>query len=384
MSDKEELETLKKTFEDFISTSMQLERSYETLKEESQQLSLYLSNILENLNAAVMVFDNQFRLNLWNGQTRRYFPQLEERVPPVPLESISGPTITQGNTIDIDRILKGKTQDEFVEVPVTLDGVSRWLEIHCSDFMDNKREKTGYLVVIYDKSEFKKLQIKSQQEDRLRVMGELAAEVAHEIRNPLGSIELMVTLLQEDLQNNPTQSDLLARIRTSVDNMNHTVTNILLYTREIHPNRTEFPIDELISHAENIALNIILKKQIKIEKQLHDININGDFELLKQCLANILINAAQAVENNGLIEISAELHKEFIQIYIKDNGCGIPEEHKEKVFKPFFTTKNTGTGLGLAMVKRVIEAHTGKIYFTSDTTGTTFVVELPHPDRFQS
>jgi signal transduction histidine kinase len=375
MSDKEELEKLKKTFEEFITTSAQLERSFELLKEQSQLLSLYLSNILENMNSAIMVFDNRFDLNLWNGETRRYFPMLTGKNPPVSLEELCN---GNDSLIDIGAVLKrDKNRDDLVEMNVQIDGTSVWLEIHSSDFINNKREKTGYLVVINDKTEFKKLQLKSQQEDRLRVMGELAAEVAHEIRNPLGSIELMVTMLEEDLKEHETHRDILSRIRTSVDNMNHTVTNILLYTREIHLNRSEFQVEEWISQAESIALNLIVKKQVIVEKRIENIRINADLELVKQCIANILINAAQAVETGGRIQIDASLDKEMLLLKIKDNGCGIPEDAKDKIFKPFFTTKNTGTGLGLAMVKRVIEAHSGKIYFEPASPGTIFVIEIP-------
>ncbi len=369
-SDREELEILKKTFEDFMDMSSQLQQSYEQLKEESQRLSLYLSNILENMNPAILVFDTNLNLNLWNGATLGYFPYLIEKHPPVLLDELN-----QKSVIDIARILKGR--EKLVELEVEINGMRKWLEIDSSDFMNNRREKTGYLLVINDKTELKKLQLKSQQEDRLRVMGELAAEVAHEIRNPLGSIELMVTLLQEDLDGDEKHREVLSRIRTSVDNMNHTVTNILLYTKEIHPERSDFPLLDLVEQAEDIAMNTIIKKQITVEKRLDTLFVNGDLELLKQCLANILINAAQAVDVKGHIEIYSLLEPEWLKLIIKDNGSGIPEELKEKVFKPFFTTKNTGTGLGLAMVKRVIEAHGGRVYFESLAVGTQFVFLLP-------
>jgi len=371
ISDKEELAKLKKTFEEFITTSSQLQHSYERLKEESSRLSLYLSNILENMSSAIMVFDNQFNLTLWNGTTGDYFPRLKEKRPPVVLAEL-----TEDAAFNIKGILEGN--EKIAELEIGSNGNRKWLEIDSSDFMNNRREKTGYLVVITDKTELKKLQLKSQQEDRLRVMGELAAEVAHEIRNPLGSIELMVTLLQEDLQKDEGHRDILGRIRTSVDNMNHTVTNILLYTKEIQPERTDFPLKELVEQAEYIALNTIVKQQITVEKTLGEETISADLELLKQSLANILINAAQAVPFKGNIHITSQVENDVIKLMVRDNGGGIPEEMQEKVFKPFFTTKNTGTGLGLAMVKRVIEAHSGRVYFKSDQAGTTFTIELPH------
>jgi PAS domain S-box-containing protein len=371
VSDKEELDALKKTFEEFIQTSSQLQQSYELLKEESQRLSLYLSNILENMNSSVMVFDKAFRLTLWNGISKVYFPYLEGKNPPVDMAELNG----NNPLFNINEILQNDNTP--VEIETDIKGQKMWLEVDSSDFIDYKKNKIGYLMVIHDETEFKKLQIKSQQEDRLRVMGELAAEVAHEIRNPLGSIELMVTMLQEDCKDNDHSSELLSRIRTSVDNMNHIVTNILLYTRELQLDRSEFSAETLLEAAESIALNTIVKKQIKLEKNVGNISINADFELLKQSLANVLINAAQASPPKGKIQIDTVTEQERLLIKIKDNGPGIPDDIKEKIFKPFFTTKNTGTGLGLAMVKRVIEAHTGQIFFKSGADGTLFIVEIP-------
>jgi len=373
MSDKEELDTLRKTFEEFISTSTQLQHSYEVLKEESHRLSLYLSNILENMSSAVLVFDNALHLTLWNGMTRMYFPHLEGKDPPVSLEELAGKG--SGSRIDIGSILEGK--EKLYELETEVNGEKKWLEIDSSDFLNNRLEKIGYLLVIHDKTELKKLQVKSRQEERLRVMGELAAEVAHEIRNPLGSIELMVTLLQEDVRGNEHGSNLLSRIRTSVDNMNHIVTNILLYTRELQPEWSEFPLAELLDAAESIALNTIVKNRVTVEKNPGDILMKGDFELLKQSIANVLINAAQAVPPGGVVRIDAENENDVLRLKIRDNGPGIPDAIRDKVFKPFFTTKNTGTGLGLAMVKRVVEAHEGTIFFESGAGGTLFIFEIP-------
>lgn len=374
MSEKEELEELKKTFEDFINTSSQLQQSYEVLKAESQILSLYLSNILENIPSAILVFDNNFNLTLWNSISKHYFPFLEEKKPPLTQQDL----IT-GNKIEpftgIKNILEGKQKP--IEMETEINGEKKWLEIDSSNFIDNKKEKTGYLMVIQDKTELKKLQLKSQQEDRLRVMGELAAGMAHEIRNPLGSIELMVTLMQEDLKNDKHSSELLSRIRSSVDNMNHIVTNILLYTKDLHLERTQFPVEKLLTDAESIALNTITKKQVTVEKHISPTLLTADYELLKQSIANILINASQAAPVQGHISIETQNKKDRLLIKITDNGPGIPEDIKEKIFKPFFTTKTTGTGLGLAMVKRVIEAHAGSIFFQSGPKGTLFIIEIP-------
>jgi signal transduction histidine kinase len=136
-------------------------------------------------------------------------------------------------------------------------------------------------------------------------------------------------------------------------------------------------VEKLLTDAESIALNTITKKQVIVEKNIAPTLLTADFELLKQSLANILINAAQAAPIQGRISIETQEKKDRLLIKITDNGAGIPEEIKEKIFKPFFTTKTTGTGLGLAMVKRVIEAHAGNIFFQSGPKGTLFIIEIP-------
>lgn len=371
MSDKEELALLKQTFKEFIKTSGELKESYDELKEESIKLSLYLSNILENMDSGIMVFDNQMKLNLWNSNAERHLAFLTQMTPPVDIEKMKANT--PFDIYDILQHLKSK-----VDVDVEIEGETYWLQILCSKFINNKGIQTGYLLVIRDITELRKLQIKSQQEDRLRVMGELAAEVAHEIRNPLGSIELMVSLLQEDLKEESKPMELISRIRNSVNNMNHIVSNILLYTRNLQLKPSTFQLAKILSEAEAMVVDTLVKKEIRIEKKIAKRSIQGDFELLKQGIANVLINAAQAVKPKGLIQLRAKIIKDHAVFEIQDDGPGISDKISEKIFNPFFTTKNTGTGLGLAMVKRVIETHGGTITFKSEPRkGTLFKIQIP-------
>ncbi len=370
MSEKEDLKLLKKTFEDFIKTSSELQNSYEALKERSGRLSLFLSNILDNIKSSILVIDNDNNLILWNNLSTDFFPVLSGKEPPIEINLIN-----KSNGIELSEVIKDNR--EIIEIETEVENVPRWIELQSTDFINSKKEKIGYIVLINDKTELKQLQIKSQQEDRLRVMGELAAEVAHEIRNPLGSIELMVSLLQEDMETDNKQSEILKRIRSSVNNMNHTVTNILLYTRDIKLKRSIFSVLDLFEESKNMIMMTITKKAINLELEPIDVKISGDFELMKQSIGNILLNAADAVKQNGNISLKSEINNEQLIVKIIDDGVGIPVAVYEKVFNPFFTTKNTGTGLGLAMVKRIIEAHKGKIEFESNENGTLFIISIP-------
>jgi signal transduction histidine kinase len=372
MSDREELELLKHTFDDFIRTSGDLQRAYSELKEQSQRLSLYLANILENMGDAILVFNNQNQLNLWNRRAEAYFPTLNGARPPIPLESL-----LHDAPGGLERVLQFTVGDEELEYA----GPDRrqWLDVRRSRFMDGQNQRIGFIVQVADTTAFKELQLKSQREDRLRVMGEFAAEVAHEIRNPLASIELMTTLLADDLADQPPAREILGRIRQSVSTMNRTVTNILLFTRNLHPEKQEFAVAELISQSESAILDLVLKKKIEVHHDVPAEQVIGDFELLKQGLINLLLNAAQAVpKNGGRIEVLAKRGSNGdLLVTVKDNGPGIPRSIRAKIFDPFFTTRNTGTGLGLAMARRVVESHDGAISFRSSPRGTSFTMRIP-------
>jgi two-component system sensor histidine kinase FlrB len=369
MSEKEDLKLLKKTFEDFIKTSSELQNSYEALKDRSGRLSLFLSNILDNIKSSILVIDNDDNIILWNNLSKEIFPVLEGKDPPLDIKMIDE------NSFELSKFIKEK--QDIIEVEVPTSNGSKWFEVQASDFINSNREKIGYIVLINDKTELKELQIRSLQEDRLRVMGELAAEVAHEIRNPLGSIELMVSLLQDDMDEESKQGGILKRIRSSVNNMNHTVTNILLYTKNIRLKKSSFSISNLLEESKNMVMMTIVKKGINLNVEKGEMKIIADFELLKQSIGNILLNAAESVDKNGNISIGFKVRRNQIVIEIQDDGKGISKEVQDKIFNPFFTTKNTGTGLGLAMVKRIVEAHGGSINFTSNDKGTLFNIIIP-------
>ncbi len=371
MTDKQELEKLKKTFEEFIKTSSQLQKSYEVLKEESRILSIYLSNILENLNSSILVLNMNKEVVIFNSRSIEIFPMLKE----FGNKNITINDLKSNSLIDIEKVFENLNQK--IEYENNYDGNERYFEAQSMNFIDSNSKKMGYIVIVNEITELKLLQKRAQQEDRLRVMGELAAEVAHEIRNPLGSIELMISLLEEDLKESKKSSDLLLRIRSSVNNMNHIVSNILVYTREIKPDYNEINTNDLLDETINMCIENILKKDIRLEKEIDCNNIYGDFELLKQSLANILLNATHAVDKMGYIKISVYSSDNNTVFEIKDNGKGIDSKIINQIFNPFFTTKTTGTGLGLAMVKRVVEAHNGLIEVDSDKNGTLFKIKIP-------
>jgi len=369
-SDEKELLLLRQTFEEFITTSAELESAYTKLKEESQNLSAYLGSILENMEDAILVITGEETIVLWNSSAIRYLPALAEASAPFPLSKAN-----IDSAIDICQFYRGHPDHQ--ETGIVISNTDYQISIKRRPFYSAQKKLLGRLLIIHDQTEIKRLERRSRQEDRLRVMGELAAEMAHEIRNPLGSIELMVSLLEQDFPSKSPNYPLIGRLRSAVQIMNHTVSNVLLFTREIQLKKKPVSLSELFNLSETAILAHITRQEIKVCHSLPEILLELDIELMQQALANLLLNSAQVSPRQGTIRIVGKTEKGYLNLIISDEGPGISADARKKLFTPFFTTKNSGTGLGLAMVKRVLEAHNGEIDCLANSPGASFLIRLP-------
>ncbi len=222
---------------------------------------------------------------------------------------------------------------------------------------------------------------KMKQNDRLHVLGELTAGIAHELNTPLGNILGYAELLKKS-EVQPLKKIDLQKIIISAKNAREIVKKLMYFSCDMPQNFNLIDLNEHI--LENISLldNQILKKNIKLV-----LNLDNDLPKLKidalqftQVLFNLVLNAIHSMEKNGELTISTGFKNDFIQLSIKDNGKGISDEIKEKIFQPFFTTKidEQGTGLGLSVVHGIIKSHKGEINFISKIgEGTEFFIHLP-------
>jgi signal transduction histidine kinase len=225
-----------------------------------------------------------------------------------------------------------------------------------------------------------KLEEKLRQAEHLSAIGEMTAGVSHEIRNPLGIIKSSAQLLKKKMERLDTQTHIPDIIVEESTRLDHIITDFLDFARPKIPDLHPCRIEEIL--AKNIAY---LAPQME-DKDIHMIReigedlpeIMGDSAMLYQAFLNILINAFQALHHNGHITIRARHEAGAIVINFMDNGEGIPEGVLKKIWTPFFTTKDTGTGLGLGIVKNMIEAHNGSISIRNMATGGADVeINLP-------
>ena len=216
--------------------------------------------------------------------------------------------------------------------------------------------------------------------DRLSALGELSAGMAHEIRNPLGSIKGAVEILKDDYTPDDAKYEFIQILLKETDRLNRIVPEFLGFSRPKQPEFQQADLNEAIESVLTLTMQEARKSGVRVEKKL-DPSIGKrslDAGMLKQAFLNLVLNAIQAMPAGGLLTVESRLQSDAIEVTIRDTGAGISEENRKKLFSPFFTTKKSGTGLGLAITYRIIENHRGKIYVTSTPgKGTVFTVKIP-------
>lgn len=210
-----------------------------------------------------------------------------------------------------------------------------------------------------------------ERRNRLAALGEMAAGLAHEIRNPLGGIQLYAGLLQQDLADRPDSLGIVRKITVGVKRLEALVSQVLQFTRELRPSVRECDLAEIVSDAIDLAepRATAAGVAIRVEGPL-SLRVRVDPNLLGQAVLNLVLNAVEAQEHGGGNEVRVtyapaggngdDAPRQF-NLSIRDRGPGIPADVIDRMFNPFFTTKDNGTGLGLAIVHRIVEAHDGTI-----------------------
>jgi two-component system, sensor histidine kinase FlrB len=254
----------------------------------------------------------------------------------------------------------------------------------------------GDLILLQDISDVRRLEERVQRRDRLAAMGEMVGRIAHEIRNPLGSVELFASMLRKDLAHDPARRQYAEHISVAVQAMDRLLANLLTYTKPDCSQASRHALRPLLEEVLVLAAHEIARRHIdatlRIAASAH--SVWCDAGQLKQALLNVCVNAAQAMPTGGKLTIDAGREPDCqsvaaehasIRISVSDTGPGIDPTHVSRVFDPFFTTKDEGTGLGLAIVHAIVEAHHGRIEIeTQAGRGSTFTIVLPAEEADES
>ena len=237
----------------------------------------------------------------------------------------------------------------------------------------------GSVVFLSDISQVHQLQTEILKMDKLASVGELTSGIAHEIRNPLAGIKTTAQALNEELPKNDHRRAYVSRIIMEIDRLNKLLLNFFDFARprelSIHPCDLKKIIENAVYMIQDSArANHVQVIEFYPPKKAM---VMADPSLIQQVLMNILINAIQAMEKGGKMEIHLVDRDDHVEVSVTDTGNGIPGNVRGKIFDPFFTTKPKGIGLGLSISYRIIKMHSGAITFVSGQGGTTFQILLP-------
>ncbi len=269
-----------------------------------------------------------------------------------------------------------------IEIKYDFKGSEKLLDFSISKLFRGYDGLSAFVVIFQDVSERKRLEEKIKQKEKLAAIGQLAAGIAHEIRNPLASMSGSIQMLSQYVQKMDEEQVKLMNIALrETDRLNDLITEFLEYVRPDIACDEKVNVTNLLEDVLEMArMNKNLNKNIIQEKNMDsEIYIKGNFDKLKQVFLNIIINAYHAIDQriNGKIIVSALRHGDDVEVKIKDNGAGMSEDVKVRIFEPFFTTKPKGSGLGLAIVHKILEAHKADISIQSvENQGTEFTIRF--------
>jgi two-component system sensor histidine kinase HydH len=235
------------------------------------------------------------------------------------------------------------------------------------------------LIIIRDLSEIKRLEEQVRRSEKLAAVGELAAGLAHEIRNPLSSIRGFAQFFKHTLKDHPREQEYAQTMVAEIDRINRVVTDLLSMARPKKPELQLADVGGLVRRAADLVRSEAKSRHLTLDIfiQPNMKHVPVDASLITQALLNLLLNAIQSVEPGSRVAVGTELKSgSQLFIWVEDDGPGIPINLQQKVFEPFYTTREAGTGLGLAIVRSIAENHEGTVQLESPLPG------LEHGCRF--
>lgn len=369
---------------DLRQVSLRLEDAYKKLEERAIQLiniQDYTQSILRSITSGVLTVGPDGSVTTVNPAAERMLGISEYEMVPKPIGAVFKDD--GGLSADVEKVLSGRLPLTLREVKVVTQSEKT---VHVQASTSRMRAVGGRIlgavVTIEDISEVKSLTEQLIRADRLAAMGELTAGVAHEVRNPLGIIRASVQLLEESECDEDRIRAAAGVIKQEIDRLDKVIKALLDFGRPSKPTFVETDVESVLSDVVLFTKRFAKQADVVIEEVFaEDLPlVHADPDQLKQVFLNLVTNAVQVMEDvGGTITIETGHVPGYVFVAVSDTGPGIPEAVLGKVFDPFYSTRDEGTGLGLTMVHRIIDEHDGHIEVGSGDGGTVFRVSLPVP-----
>ncbi len=395
-----DIERLAEAFERFTRKAAKLRGAYNKLKrhvgavnreleeknvelrhkiEELDSTRTYLNNVLESMGSGVIAVDALGRITTFNAAAEQMTGYRRDEVLGRPYGEVfperddGPPAILLSLETHRPHIVKERALHRH-------DGRAVPVGVSSSPFRDSNGTLSGALEIFHDLTEVKLLEERVRCADRLAALGQMAATVAHEIRNPLGGIEGFAALLERDLADRPDKREMASQIVQGARALNRIVACLLDFTRPVALKLRWVSLGEIA----DAALAVVEQEmgaqgpRVTIVRGYAEEDMAiVDPEQMYGVVLNLARNAWQAMHEDGEIIVKIGSDENTVTLSVRDTGCGMTEEVRVKLFSPFFTTKETGTGLGLSIVRKIVLAHGGTIEVASAPgAGTTFTVKI--------
>ena len=360
--------------------SEQLRRSAQEIRTQArslQELRALHRHIVSSVPTGLVTIDNEHRITSFNSSAETITGLTVEQVLGYPLADFFRDL---KYVLDNPKKLGGVQREESI---IIVNRRRRYLGWSISPLLKASGEPIGFIFMFQDITRVKELERQSYRAEKLAAIGELSAAIAHEIRNPLAAISGSIQLLKNNVKLGGTDKRLMDIVIRETEQLNRWITDFLDYSRPPPMDRKALDITRLIDDTLTVARQDEKMNGITVERQGTDpVWVLGDEARLRQVLWNLLMNAAQAMPGDGILAVAVESvdngSRPLVEIKVSDTGCGIPPDEQDRVFQPFFTTKERGTGLGLAVVHQIVSHHDGRIDLESEVDkGTTFRLLLP-------
>jgi PAS domain S-box-containing protein len=363
------------TFHELVAKLKEKEIELEKLKvlaeEKATSMEAYNENILQSVPSGVISVDNSMTIKSINHAAEKILGLNSGNVIEMNFSGIFNAPLSTLISGD-ENVVRGEYQY------TTKDNRSIWLGITTSQLINAAGEKIGHIFVFTDLTDIKAMQARMELKERLSQLGEMSAGISHELRNSMSVISGYAKLLSKNVEepNKQNVDEILSEIRT----MDKIISELLAFAKPSVLSVQQVDMHKLLEDTIKYAVEDNDLVSVSVDVESH-VSVKADVVLMKQAITNILINASEAMPEGGTISISIHRLNNRVKMNIKDSGPGIPEDIREKVFLPFYTTKAEGVGLGLALVQKIIFAHGGTIEVGSNQGGgTSFSIILPVKD----
>jgi signal transduction histidine kinase len=345
----------------------------------------FYRHIVSGMRNGVLAITRDARLALINDEAYRIFGVIGQP------DDVGRPIATVlKDHPDVVRVLAGAFDLHHLpnRVEMRLKPSNKVIGYTLAFVRSDDGEVIGATMFFKDLTRVEQLEERERLRDRLAAVGEMAAVIAHEVKNPLAGIEVMAGLLRRKIPDAPDAQMVLTDIISEAKMANAIVQEVLDFVRPIRLQVEHTAVTDAVQGAIQLAESKGKRGQVEVNVAISDglPQINADQHQITQVFTNLLMNAYEAMGGRGRVTISAEIirfedggdGRDAVQVEFADNGPGIPPDVADKVFDPFFTTKAQGSGLGLAIVRKIVDAHDGRIDLrTTPGQGTTIRVTLP-------